>query len=55
MKLVLETPFPSNHVRLTRALNKISGMVGMEGSTLVFHGLAPVGISQSIAVRTRDW
>jgi hypothetical protein len=30
---------------LSRTLNKIPGMVVMESSTLIFHGLAPVGIS----------
>jgi hypothetical protein len=54
MELVPENPFPSNHICLSKTLNKIPGMVVMESSTLIFHGLVPVGISQSIAVRARD-
>jgi hypothetical protein len=54
MELVPENPFPSNHICLSKTLNKIPSMVVMESSTLIFHGLVPVGISQSIAVRARD-
>jgi hypothetical protein len=55
MKLVSENPFSSDYICVTRARNKVPGMVVMEGSALFFHGLAPVGISQSIPVGARDW
>jgi hypothetical protein len=32
------------------ALNKIPGVVGVEGSTLFFHGPEPVGVGQSISI-----
>jgi hypothetical protein len=54
MKLVPENPFPGDNISLSKALNKIPSMVVMEGGTFFLHGLAPVGISQSITVRARD-
>jgi hypothetical protein len=54
MKLVTENPFASDNVCLSRALNKIPGVVVMKGGTFFFHGLAPVGVSQGFTVRARD-
>jgi hypothetical protein len=48
MKLVAEDPFSSDHICLSRALNKVPSVVGVKNNTFFFHGLAPVWISQSI-------
>jgi hypothetical protein len=48
MKLVAEDPFSSDHICLSRTLNKVPSVVGMKSSTFLFHGLAPVWIGQSI-------
>jgi hypothetical protein len=55
MKLLLENPLSSDHIRLRWSLNKNPGVVGMESSALFFHGPALVGVGHSIPVGAGNW
>jgi len=54
MKLVLENPFPGDHIRLGRTRDKIPSVVVQEGSMVFFHGLTPVRVSKGIPTGARD-
>jgi hypothetical protein len=55
MEFVFENPLASNNIGLGEARNKISSVILHESSIFIFHGMAPVGISEGIMVGLRDW
>jgi len=54
VELMLEYPFPSDHICLRRPRNEIPSVVVRQSSKLIFHGLTPVGISKGIPAGSRQ-
>jgi hypothetical protein len=46
VQLVLENPFPDKDIGANGVRDKISGVVGDQGSKLFFHGMAPTRINE---------
>jgi hypothetical protein len=51
VELMLENPFVGDDVGANGARDKISGVVGDQGSKLFFHGVMPVWINEGGADR----
>jgi len=54
IELVFEYPFASDHIGFGRAGNMIPSMIALESSIFIFHGLAPMRISESIPAGPRE-
>jgi hypothetical protein len=51
MEFVTKNPLSSDNIGLVRTPNQIPCVIAVKSSTFFSHGLAPVGVSQSIPVR----